>query len=80
MLLNRISEALPEASNQTPKTASKALGQAFLEEMIKYIHGDSKDSYFSGGIGEEQFKSFLNREYAKQLSEKIDFNFDIDKL
>ncbi len=51
---------------------SKRLEAAFLEEMLKYILPKTESSDFSGGIGEQQFKSFLVQEYASAISTKLD--------
>ena len=51
------------------------LEQAFLEEMLKYCGPSARQGEFSGGIGEEQFNSFLAREYAARLSQRMDLGF-----
>ncbi|MFD1794773.1 hypothetical protein FQV27_06180 [Paracoccus aurantiacus] len=59
----------------TQKAAPPRLEQAFLEEMIKYVVPQSGDGEFSGGIGEQQFSSFLNRSYADALAARLDLGF-----
>lgn len=49
--------------------------QVFLEEFLK--HYDVKPESFSGGHGEEQFSSFLRREYAELLAGRIDLNLGV---
>ncbi len=60
-----------------PKPAP-LLEQAFLEEMVKYAFPKVGAAEFSGGVGEDQFSSFLSREYAKNLAERIDLGIEVD--
>lgn len=59
----------------TPRDAAlmkqaKALEASFLSEMLGHAGmGEARDS-FGGGVGEEQFASFLRQEQAKQMVEK----------
>ncbi|SIS57017.1 hypothetical protein [Paracoccus saliphilus] len=48
------------------------LEQAFLEEMLKYCNPQASKGSFAGGHGEEHFSSFLNQEYARLLSARLD--------
>ncbi|TRW96081.1 hypothetical protein FNJ84_14570 [Paracoccus sp. M683] len=48
------------------------LEQAFLEEMLKYAGPKPNAQAFGGGIGEEQFSTFLTREYATILADSLD--------
>ncbi len=51
-------------------TQAKALEASFLSEMLGHAGmGEARDS-FGGGVGEEQFASFLRQEQAKQMVEK----------
>lgn len=61
----------------TPPSATPAdrLEQAFLEEMLKYCGPRAGEGGFSGGAGEEQFSSFLTREYAEIMAQKLDLGF-----
>ena len=44
---------------------ARALEASFLSEMLSYTGlGESEDSSFSGGIGEQQFTSFLREKQA----------------
>lgn len=61
----------------SPKPAAPKLEQAFLEEMMKYLLPKASDGGFSGGVGEEQFASFLNREYAAALAQRIDLGLEV---
>lgn len=59
------------ADPDTPLRASaKALESVFLSEMLKSAGLDSSEGEFSGGIGEEQFSSFLRDEQAKAMTSK----------
>lgn len=49
--------------------------QVFLEEFLK--HYNVKADSFSGGHGEEQFSSFLRREYAELLAGRIELNLGV---
>lgn len=49
---------------------AKELEGAFLAEMLTHIGMDSQSGMFSGGIGEEQFASFLRQSQAEALSER----------
>ena len=62
-------------SSGSPPT--QKLEQAFLEEMMKYMAPKPPGGSFSGGIGEEQFSSFMNREYASALSRRIDLGLEV---
>ena len=49
---------------------AKTLEASFLSEMLGHAGmGEARDS-FGGGVGEEQFASFLRQEQAKQMVEK----------
>lgn len=61
-----------------PVQYSSRLETAFLEEMMKYIRPADSSNNFAGGIGEAQFLSFLNREYAEALASKLDINLKVD--
>ncbi len=52
-------EALREKANE--------LEAAFLAEMLSYTGLGQGDSEFKGGVGEEQFASFLRAEHAKLM-------------
>lgn len=46
---------------------AKALEAAFLSEMLSYAGMGSSEGPFSGGIGEDQFSSFLREAQAKAI-------------
>lgn len=46
---------------------AKALEASFLSEMLSYAGLNAQTGSFSGGIGEEQFASFLRDEEAKSM-------------
>ncbi|MGR3514788.1 MAG: rod-binding protein [Paracoccaceae bacterium] len=46
------------------KTLSEKIEAQFLAEMLKSAGLSSSSSSFGGGIGEDQFSSFLVQEYA----------------
>lgn len=56
---------------------AEKLEQAFLEEMLKYAGPKPSDHAFGGGIGEEQFSTFLTREYAAILADSLDLGLGI---
>lgn len=57
-----------KAPDQTPlQTQARALEASFLSEMLGHAgFGDARQD-FGGGIGEDQFASFLRDELAKQM-------------
>ncbi|MGB3147705.1 MAG: rod-binding protein [Paracoccaceae bacterium] len=64
----------PPAATQTPRDA--ALRQAavafeanFLAEMLKPMGTAAARDTFGGGVGEEQFSTFLIREQARALAD-----------
>ena len=59
----------------TQRPPSEHLEQAFLEEMLKYCGPKSNTGAFGGGIGEDQFSSFLIQEQAAVLARQLDFGF-----
>lgn len=59
--------------------AAKNLEGAFIGEMISHMMPKSSGSGFSGGVGEEQFASFLNREYAAALSSSLDLGLKVGR-
>ena len=48
---------------------AKALEAAFLSEMLSHAGLNASQEAFSGGIGEEQFASFLREAQAKSIVE-----------
>lgn len=46
---------------------AKALEVAFLSEMLSHAGLDAAEGAFSGGVGEEQFASFLREAQAKSI-------------
>jgi peptidoglycan hydrolase FlgJ len=51
----------------TLRIKAAELEGAFLNEMLAYTGMDKPSEEFSGGHGEEQFASFLRREYAGNM-------------
>jgi peptidoglycan hydrolase FlgJ len=50
------------------RAAAEALEASFLDEMLKGAGlGQARDA-FGGGVGEEQFSSFLRQEQSKALA------------
>ncbi|MEF3048095.1 rod-binding protein [Pseudotabrizicola sp. L79] len=49
---------------------AKELETAFLAEMLNHIGLETQPDSFAGGIGEEQFNSFLRQAQAAALTEK----------
>lgn len=58
-----------------PRLPSEQLEQAFLEEMLKYCGPKANSGAFGGGIGEDQFSSFLIQEQAAALASRMDLGF-----
>ncbi len=49
---------------------ARDLEASFLSEMLKYAGLDKQGGSFSGGVGEEQFGSFLREAQARQMVDK----------
>lgn len=61
---------VPAARQNDPLwKAAQALEQNFLSEMLKPAGLGASTGAFSGGIGEEQFSSYLRAEQAKAMTE-----------
>jgi len=71
-----ISSNLPAPPRSQPASAAplmaqaKALEASFLSEMLGYAGVGKTPEGFGGGIGEDQFGSFLREEQARQMVEK----------
>lgn len=66
-------EPIISAQTGAPRAVvATKLEQAFLEEMLKYCGPSAMEGEFSGGAGEDQFNSFLTREYAAALAGRLD--------
>ncbi len=50
------------------RDTAQALEASFLSEMLKYTGLGENKSEFSGGVGEEQFSSFLREEQANEMA------------
>ncbi|OCX63451.1 hypothetical protein BFP70_12160 [Thioclava sp. SK-1] len=66
--LVRQDAASPEKLEQLRKAAID-LEASFLAEMLQQAGLGEMESEFSGGIGEEQFSSFLRQEQAKAMAQ-----------
>lgn len=49
-------------------SSARAIEASFIEEMLKQAQLNRTPESFSGGAGEEQFASFLNREMAADMT------------
>lgn len=72
MLTNPIPPAPPSGTPSTPGFADR-LEQLLLEEMLKHAGPRPAQGAFGGGTGEEQFATFLTREYAACLASALEF-------
>ncbi|WP_377510243.1 rod-binding protein [Octadecabacter sp. R77987] len=67
--LSGITEQIPPSQDEKLRAAADALEASFLSEMLKSAGlGASRDA-MGGGIGEDQFGSFLREEQARQMVE-----------
>lgn len=66
--INSASTVSPARATQLMKKA-KELETNFLSEMLSYTGLDSQKGAFTGGIGEDQFSSFLREAQAKAMVE-----------
>ena len=71
----QISDAMSLLTQQSPKTTNEArlykaaqdLEASFLAEMLKSTgFGEARES-FGGGVGEDQFASFLRQAHADEM-------------
>lgn len=58
----------PQASAQQLRDKAKELEASFLAEMLKHASLGQPQESFGGGVGEEQFSSFLTNEYARLMA------------
>lgn len=72
MTVHQIQTLSPHAIRPASPAPAEKLEQAFLEEMLKYCGPKSATGSFGGGVGEDQFSSFLTQEYAAVLAGQID--------
>ncbi|WP_038075321.1 rod-binding protein [Thioclava pacifica] len=49
------------------RRSAQALEAGFLSEMLKHAGLEEMNGAFGGGVGEEQFASFLRDEQAKRM-------------
>ena len=59
--------AAPTAKTDALRRQAQALEAAFLAEMLAHTGLDAANEDFGGGIGEDQFGSFLREEQAKLM-------------
>ena len=65
--MTSVSASLPSGTPQNARSLRELAGKIetqFLEEMLKTAGLGRPREVFGGGIGEDQFSSFLIREYA----------------
>lgn len=71
----QVNNALHSTVPIAPMQVADKLEQAFLEEMLKYCGPAARQGEFGGGAGEDQFNSFLTREYSARLAQRLDLGF-----
>jgi peptidoglycan hydrolase FlgJ len=62
------SQVTPERREQLREVA-RDLEASFLAEMLRYAGSAQPRTSFGGGVGEEQFTSFLRTEQARAMAE-----------
>jgi peptidoglycan hydrolase FlgJ len=60
----------PASTEAALRQKSVELEATFLAEMLQFAGLDAKGDGFDGGIGEEQFSSFLRQEQATLMAER----------
>ena len=60
-------QSTPKATEMQMREAARALEATFLDEMLKSAGLGAMKGAFSGGIGEEQFASFLRAQQADAM-------------
>ena len=69
-IAQRVLPSLQAKTNDVLRQKARDLEQVFLTEMLGHTGlGKSRDS-FGGGIGEDQFSSFLRQEQASIMEKK----------
>lgn len=58
----------PSPKDQALRAAAEKLEASFLAEMLKNAGLGKTQSQFGGGVGEEQFSSFLVRAQAEEIA------------
>lgn len=66
MQLSPVAPALTERQHVLMEQA-KALEASFLSEMLSYAGVDAAEGEFSGGVGEDQYASFLREAQARAM-------------
>lgn len=64
-----INSALNSKIQDRQNIATK-LEASFISEMLKSIGMEARSGEFNGGLGEQQFQSFLREQQAKLIAEK----------
>ena len=62
------SSALPPDRVESLRAAAQDLEAAFIAEMLKQAKFGEARGAFGGGVGEEQFASFMRAEHAAALA------------
>lgn len=65
-----VGAAVPDAASSRRAVLlekAKALETAFLSEMLSYAGMGKSEGEFSGGVGEDQYASFLREAQAKAI-------------
>ncbi len=71
MMISALPPGLPHPPQETErlKSAAEQLETSFLAQMLKSAGVGKMPEGFGGGIGEEQFASFLRREQAREMAQ-----------
>lgn len=74
----QITTDFPSTAASHPGTRIADMIEAmFLQEMLKTSGIEKSGGTAQGGIGEEQFSSFLTEEYARILAGRIDLHLPV---
>ncbi len=65
-----ISQPVPSVSDAKLRDSAKELEAVFLAEMLKSAGFGKNNSAFSGGVGEEQFASFMTQQQAQAFADR----------
>ncbi len=66
-------EPAPADQGAALREAAESFEMMFIAEMLKAAKVGETDGPFTGGFGEEAFRSFLVREYADAVAEQGGF-------
>lgn len=68
LVKSAVSNVAPPTKDAVLRMQAQALEASFLAEMLSHTGLDAANEDFGGGVGEDQFGSFLREEQAKLMA------------